>query len=80
MKWLFPLLALAVAGCTDPSAAQKALDDMGFTDVTFTGWRFFACGKDYVFHTGYQAKNPNGKVVTGAVCSGFLKGSSVKFD
>lgn len=69
-----------VAGCTDPRAANKALDDMGFTDVQMTGYRIFTCGKDYTFHTGFSAKNARGKIITGAVCSSWLGGSAVKFD
>lgn len=80
MKKCLPILALFLAGCTDSSSANKALDDMGFKEVEITGWRWFGCGEDYMFHTGYRAKNPNSKVVTGTVCSGWLKGSSVKFD
>lgn len=80
MKRLVLVLTLALTGCTDPSSAQKALDDMGFKEINVTGYRWFSCGEDYLFHTGYQAKNPNGKQVTGTVCSGLFKGSSVKFD
>ena len=74
------LLLLGLAACTDPRAAQKALDDMGFSDVQAGGYDFFTCGDDYTFHTKFTAKNPKGKTVTGVVCSGWLKGSSVKFD
>ena len=74
------LLALLLAACTDPTAARKALDNLGFSDVEITGYRFFTCGDDYTYHTGFSAKNPKGNLVTGAVCSGWFKGSSVKFD
>jgi len=73
-------LILALPGCTDPQAAQNALDNFGFKDIKITGYRIFTCGEDYTFHTGFEAKNPNGKTVTGAVCSGLFKGTSVKFD
>lgn len=73
-------ILLLVAGCTDPRSAAKALDDLGFTDIQTTGYNFFSCGKDYTFHTGFTAKNPKGKIVTGTVCSGWLTGSAVKFD
>lgn len=82
MKNLFLVLALAglAAGCTDPTAATKALDDAAFKEVKITGYRIFGCGEDYTFHTGFEAKNVNNKLVTGVVCSGWLKGSSIKFD
>lgn len=75
---IFSLITLA--GCTDPRAATKALDDMTFKEIEITGWRLWGCGDNYTFTTGFRAKNQNGKVVTGMVCSGWLKGSSVKFD
>lgn len=78
------VLALAavtfVGGCADPDAAREALDDMGFTDVAVTGPRYWGCGNDYSFYTGFRAKNPAGKPVTGVVCSGWLTGTQVKFD
>lgn len=82
MKRLILLIAsiLALNGCSDPTAATKALDDLGFSDVRLTGYRFLSCGKDYTFHTGFEARNPRGKPVSGTVCSGWFKGSSVKFD
>lgn len=69
-----------LCACTDPPTAERALDDLGFTEIQTTGYRFFSCGEDYTFHTGFAATNVNGKRVTGAVCSGWLKGTSVKFD
>lgn len=81
MKRFLLIAPLLLAGCTDPTTAQKALDDLSFTEIQMTGWRVLTCGEGYFYHTGYSAKNPSGKVVTGAVCSGFLfKGSTVKFD
>lgn len=72
--------ALALAACSDSRSATDAVDNMCFSDIETTGYRVFGCGDDYSFHTGFRAKNPKGKVVTGVVCSGWLKGSSVKFD
>lgn len=81
MRAVIILIASAVMmGCSDPRAASDAVDNMGFSDIETTGYRVFGCGDDYSFHTGFRAKNPKGKVVTGVVCSGWLKGSSVKFD
>lgn len=80
----FVMIAIAgslLVGCTDPRAATKALDDLGFTEIQTTGYAPFYCaGKEYSFSTGFTAKNPRGKTVRGAVCSGLLTGSSVKFE
>jgi hypothetical protein len=70
---------LALAACSSPVTAEKALSDMGMTNIKTTGYAFFACGEEYAFHTGFTATNPNGKEVSGAVCSGWLGYASVRF-
>lgn len=79
MKYIFVILfAVAVAGCTDVDAAKKALDGAGYTDVQTTGYQVFACSEDDTFHTGFKAKGPTGKPVEGVVCSGWMKGSTIR--
>lgn len=79
MRILIFILAMFFCGCTSPGASWNALDDMGFKEIETGGYDLFACGKDYVFHTKFKAKNPNGKIVSGVVCCGWLKGCSIKF-
>ncbi len=66
------------AACSDPQAARKALADAGYTNVETTGYSMFACGKDDNFATGFKAVGPSGRKVEGAVCSGWLKGSTIR--
>jgi hypothetical protein len=74
-------LGLALAGCTDPQGAERALDDAGFTNVKTTGYRWFGCdGNSDQFHDGFEATNPRGKSVTGVVCGGWMKGKTIRFD
>ena len=83
MKTFLAILAvgLTCTACSDPKAAYRALDSMGFSEIETLGWTFFSgCGKDDSFATRFQAKNPNGKIVTGVVCNGWLKGATVRFD
>jgi hypothetical protein len=81
MKKLLLLLSLiALTGCTSENDAHRALTSMGFTDIKMTGWKPFRCSKDDDFDTGFSAKNQKGELVTGTVCSGFFKGSTVRFD
>jgi len=82
LKLFFAVCILCViSGCTRGDDAKRILETQGFTEVKTTGYRAFACGEDYTFHTGFEAKAPvTGKKVTGTVCSGVLKGSSIKFD
>lgn len=75
MRSLIAVMAILVlVSCTDVPTATRAVDDLGLTDIEVTGYRWFGCGDDYTFHTGFRAKNHNGKIVTGVVCSSWLKG------
>lgn len=77
---LFALLALALVGCTNAGDAREALDAQGFTDITITGYDWFACSEDDWNHTGFIATNPQGKRVSGTVCSGLLfKSATVRW-
>lgn len=74
------LVLVALAGCTDEGAARKALDGSGFTDVKITSYAYFGCGKEDTFHTGFEARGPSGQFVDGVVCSGWMKGATIRFD
>ena len=74
MKKEFMLLILSIIlflGCTDKENAEKFLKKEGYTDITITGYNFFACTKDDSERTGFIAKI-DGKVVEGTVCTGML--------
>lgn len=75
---------LALGACTDPEKATRALDNLGMTDIEVTGYRYFGCDNSEnssdTFHTGFTAKNAKGKPVSGVVCSGWMKGATVRFD
>lgn len=74
-------LTFAVSACSDPQKAYKALDSAGFTGIKTLGFQWFkSCGRDYSFLTGFEATNPHGKKVSGFVCTGWLAGSTIKFD
>lgn len=74
------LLLVCLAGCTSEINAKRILIDQGYTDIQFTGYRPFSCGDEYTFQTGFKAKNAIGRQVSGTVCSGWMKGASIKFD
>jgi len=74
------LIALLCAtGCTRTDQAITVLKNEGYTDIKITGYEFFMCGKGDTFSTGFTAKNRNGKIVSGAVCSGLLKGATIRY-
>lgn len=74
------IMALTVSACSDSDTATKALRGAGYTQVQITGYRFFACGERDSFHTGFAALGPTGVPVKGTVCSGWLKGATIRMD
>lgn len=75
------LVALVLAGCTNETDARRALDGAGYSNIALQGYAWFACdGKSDTFATKFSANGPTGKPVSGAVCSGFLKGSTIRTD
>lgn len=74
------LAVLALVGCTDGDQAKRVLGAQGFTKINLTGYNFFACGKDDLYHTGFTAKSPIGVSIEGTVCSGMLfKNATIRF-
>jgi hypothetical protein len=70
---LLAMACAALAGCYSTNDATSALQAQGFTDIRVTGHAWFAsCGKDDTFATSFTARNPQGRVVSGAVCSGLI--------
>lgn len=77
---LIGLVVLLSTGCTSEPEAVRALDGAGYTDVRITGWKPLKCDDRDTFSTGFVAVGPTGKNVSGSVCSGFLKGATIRLD
>lgn len=77
---LIILACFAISGCTSEGSAKNALEGAGYRSIRMTGYRVFGCSKSDDFHTGFDAIGPTGKHVTGVVCSGWLKGSTIRTD
>lgn len=74
------IMVLVLASCTDEENSRRTLESAGFSEIQFTGYSAFECGKDDTYHTGFRAKNPAGRVVTGTVCCGmWTKGCTIRF-
>lgn len=71
---------LALTACTDTDTATRALQGAGYTDIQLTGYRWTGCSDSDDFATGFEAEGPTGVRVTGVVCSGWLKGATVRTD
>lgn len=72
------LAVLSLTACTDTPGATRALYQQGYTEIEITGYSAFGCGEDYTFATEFKAVSTAKIPVTGVVCSGFLKGYSIK--
>lgn len=77
-KLLILSTTLLLTSCTAPDRSKKALQDAGYTDIELEGYAFFECGEGDNFHTGFTAKNAQGRQVQGTVCCGLTKGCTVR--
>lgn len=77
--WIFAFAIVVLAGCSSENEARRVLAGQGYTNINTTGYAFFGCDEKDDFHTGFEAISPNGSRVEGVVCSGFLKGATVRF-
>ena len=73
-------VVLVMSGCSNPDKATQVLKKQGYTEIHITGYSLFACSEDDFYSTGFEAKSVTGEFVTGAVCSGFFKGNTVRLD
>lgn len=71
-------VALALAGCTNPSGAREALLDAGYTNIEIGGYDAWGCGEDDTFATKFTATGPTGRQVRGVVCAGAFKGETIR--
>ncbi len=80
-KLIVAVLAVVVlSGCTDPQKATRVLKQQGYTNINAGGHAWWACSDDDTYSTKFTATSVNGHFVSGAVCSGFLKGSTIRVD
>ena len=71
---------LMLSGCSDAGKATQTLKNQGYTNISTDGYAWFMCSEQDTFATKFYATSPNGTRVSGAVCSGFLKGNTIRFD
>lgn len=73
------VIYLFLIGCTQKEHTKELLESSGYTEVSANGYSFFGCSEDDVFRTKFSAKTINGRYVEGVVCSGWFKGSTIRF-
>jgi ATP sulfurylase len=77
------IAVVTLTGCSQPDRATSVLEQQGYGDIVIHPITFrdlFYCSEDDQFITPFTAKTNNGSTVSGAVCSGLLKGATVRFD
>jgi hypothetical protein len=74
------LYVVMLTGCSDPDTAIRALSGAGYDNIAITGWRATGCSDSDDFATSFSATGPTGVRVTGVVCSGLLKGATIRTD
>ena len=73
--------AASLASCgVNPSTATQALEAQGLTNVQIEGYSWLGCGKEDTFASNFSATGVNGAAVTGQVCQGLFKGTTVRYD
>lgn len=58
--------------------SEQAITDLGYTNVQYQGWAWFACSEDDNFSLRYTAVSQSGRPVTLVACSGWFKGVTVR--
>lgn len=66
-------LIFALAGCeVSDSQANRAIRDMGLTDIQLGSYSLFGCGEDHSFSREFSATQPaNNRRVNGVVCCSY---------
>lgn len=75
--WITPLVMIAAGlsimhgNVKSPPDTKRALKEAGYTQVTLTGYKLWACGSDSISQ-GFTGKNRDGFEISGVVCSGLI--------
>ena len=80
MRYLFAILILLAASCTDEESTISTLQKSGYTNIKIGDYAWFDCSENDFFRTRFSATNVNGERVEGVVCCGLLfKSCTVRF-
>lgn len=77
--YLIPfIIMLTMVSCSDEDGAVRVLKEKGYTNIQTDGFAFTGCLKNEPYKTSFQAKNPQGKRVSGSVCCGPVSGCTLR--
>jgi hypothetical protein len=72
------LFVLGLIGCTNAKKSRAVLEADGVTQIEMTGYSVFGCSENDTFADGFRGVK-GGRRVKGVVCSGWMKGSTVRY-
>lgn len=64
----------------DGKGTTRLLKEQGYSKIEILGSGWLSCSKGAVFSTKFTAINPNKKQVTGTVCRGLFKNSTIRWE
>lgn len=73
----------ALTNCTSDNDFEKGkrqLEQQGYTNVKNTGYNFFCCSDKDSYSTGFECTDKDSNIVKGCICSGVLKGITIRFE
>jgi hypothetical protein len=71
------------SNCTsdnDFEKGKKQLIQQGYKGVENNGYSWFCCDEKDSFSTGFTAIDEKGGKINGCICSGVLKGITIRFE
>ena len=74
------ILCTSCTSSSDFEKGKKQLENQGYTNVKDTGYNWFCCSDKDTFSTGFTALDKKGNKVKGCICSGVLKGVTIRFE
>lgn len=77
------LFSISLFNCTsddDFNNGKRQLKNMGYTNIIDKGYGWFCCSDKDTFSTQFTAKDKEGNKVEGCICSGVLKGVTIRFN
>jgi hypothetical protein len=74
------ILCTSCTSSNDFGKGKKQLEQQGYTNVKDNGYSWFCCDEKDTFSTGFTALDKQGNKVKGCICSGVLKGVTVRFE
>jgi hypothetical protein len=82
-KYIIPILGLfTLSSCSDKEGTIRALEMQGFTNIEIKGYNILGCDEKDFYHTSFRAckSTDQSSCITGVVCSGPFKGSTIRYN